>query len=202
MRNLAHSNIFWHNPCASFTHRRRSRPCASHARGRAPARQRNTYNQGHYSTLFYSILLHTLHLLLTASEAGLVPVAPEAGHPLGEEAPLATSRAAVGVLLVDVLLLGFGRLGRVGLLTETRVTQHVRVLEHVGRATLQLLLTVRWGRKGKEMWLGWFGIVWLISEQEWTWGLRPPLNKMLFPVYRPGGSKRADWKFLLLFFQF
>ena len=25
---------------------------------------------------------------------------------------------------------------------------------------------------------------------------RPPLNKKLFPVYRPGGSKRADWNFL------
>ena len=24
--------------------------------------------------------------------------------------------------------------------------------------------------------------------------LRPPLNKKSFPVYRPGGSKRADWK--------
>ena len=25
--------------------------------------------------------------------------------------------------------------------------------------------------------------------------LRPPLNKKVFPVYRPGGSKRADWNF-------
>ena len=25
--------------------------------------------------------------------------------------------------------------------------------------------------------------------------VRPPLNKKLFPVYRPGESKRADWNF-------
>ena len=34
--------------------------------------------------------------------------------------------------------------------------------------------------------------------------IRPPLNKKTFPVYRPGGSKRADWKFFfhLFIFQF
>ena len=33
--------------------------------------------------------------------------------------------------------------------------------------------------------------------------IRPPLNQNLFSVYRPGGSKRADWNFsyhIFLFF--
>ena len=29
--------------------------------------------------------------------------------------------------------------------------------------------------------------------------IRPPLNKKLFPVYRPGGSKKADWNFFFIF---
>ena len=32
--------------------------------------------------------------------------------------------------------------------------------------------------------------------------VRPPLNKKLFPVHRPGGLKRADWNFLSFFFFF
>ena len=32
--------------------------------------------------------------------------------------------------------------------------------------------------------------------------VRPPLNKKLFPVYRPGGSKRADWNFFFSIFSF
>ena len=33
--------------------------------------------------------------------------------------------------------------------------------------------------------------------------VRPPLNKKLFPVYRPGGSKRANWNlFFHLFKEF
>ena len=31
--------------------------------------------------------------------------------------------------------------------------------------------------------------------------LMPPLNKKLFPVYRPGGSKRADWNFFFHLFK-
>ena len=30
--------------------------------------------------------------------------------------------------------------------------------------------------------------------------IRPPLNKKLFPVYHPGGSKRADWNFFSSYF--
>ena len=29
--------------------------------------------------------------------------------------------------------------------------------------------------------------------------IRPPLNKKLFPVHRPGGLKRADWNFFYFF---
>ena len=32
--------------------------------------------------------------------------------------------------------------------------------------------------------------------------VRPPLNKKLFPVYRTGGSKRADWNFFFHLFIF
>ena len=31
-------------------------------------------------------------------------------------------------------------------------------------------------------------------------GVRPPLNKKLFPVNWPGGSKRADWNFFFHLF--
>ena len=31
--------------------------------------------------------------------------------------------------------------------------------------------------------------------------LRPPLNKKLFPVHRPGGLKRADWDFFFMIFE-
>ena len=31
--------------------------------------------------------------------------------------------------------------------------------------------------------------------------VRPPLNKKLFPVHRPGGLKRADWDFLFMIFE-
>ena len=32
-------------------------------------------------------------------------------------------------------------------------------------------------------------------------GVRPPLNKKLFPVNWPGGSKRADWNFFFHLFK-
>ena len=31
--------------------------------------------------------------------------------------------------------------------------------------------------------------------------LRPPLNTKLFPVHRPSGLKRADWKFYFMIFE-
>ena len=31
--------------------------------------------------------------------------------------------------------------------------------------------------------------------------LRPPLNKKVFPVHRPGGLKRADWDFFFMIFE-
>ena len=36
----------------------------------------------------------------------------------------------------------------------------------------------------------------MILCEQW---IRPALNKNLFPVYRPGGSKRSDWNFFLIF---
>ena len=31
--------------------------------------------------------------------------------------------------------------------------------------------------------------------------MRRPVNKKVFPVYRPGGSKRADWNFFFHLFK-
>ena len=31
--------------------------------------------------------------------------------------------------------------------------------------------------------------------------IRPLLNKKVFPVYRPGGLKRADWDFFFMIFE-
>ena len=57
--------------------------------------------------------------------------------------------------------------------------------------------------------MGWGGGVLTDCRNNYIWGLliyinidmsvRPPLNKKWFPVYRPGGSKRADWNFFFIF---
>ena len=44
-----------------------------------------------------------------------------------------------------------------------------------------------------------YEILWFLECQ--LSGLRPPLNKKLFPVHRPGGLKRADWDFFFMIFE-
>ena len=39
------------------------------------------------------------------------------------------------------------------------------------------------------------GVVWNLIYRGLFLTMRPPLNKKLFPVHRPGGLKRADWDF-------
>ena len=40
------------------------------------------------------------------------------------------------------------------------------------------------------------------NERQTLGAVGPPLNKKLFPVYRPGGLKRAYWNFFFPIFNF